>query len=117
MNAGLPIYRIVQQAGEFTVTFARAHHAEINLGFNITESLSILTEDFLLQGREVAKHFSKNKRSTIFSFEELVCQIALKANPNSTIASAAHLQLKRMVRDEEQLRNNVLSLGVKVSYY
>lgn len=43
---------LVQQAGEFVVTFPRGYHAGFNLGFNCAESVNFALESWLEVGKK-----------------------------------------------------------------
>jgi len=43
---------LVQQAGEFVITFPRGYHAGFNLGFNCAESVNFALESWLELGRK-----------------------------------------------------------------
>jgi histone demethylase JARID1 len=47
MDAGVPVYRIDQHAGEFVITFPRAYQAGFNQGYNFAEAVNITPSDWL----------------------------------------------------------------------
>ena len=47
MNAGVPIVRTNQYAGEFVVTFPRAYHAGFNQGYNFAEAVNFCPADWV----------------------------------------------------------------------
>ncbi|KAI9344233.1 JmjC domain, hydroxylase-domain-containing protein [Zopfochytrium polystomum] len=49
---GIKVLRLVQQAGEFVITFPFGYHAGFNLGFNCAESVNFATEDWIEVGRK-----------------------------------------------------------------
>ncbi|CEL93705.1 unnamed protein product [Vitrella brassicaformis CCMP3155] len=45
VEAGIPVYRIVQEEGDFVVTLPGAYHQGFNLGFNMNEAVNFLPYD------------------------------------------------------------------------
>ncbi len=43
---------LVQQAGEFVITFPRGYHAGFNLGFNCAESVNFALDSWIELGRK-----------------------------------------------------------------
>jgi len=114
MDAGVPIYRIDQHAGEFVVTFPRAYHGGFNQGYNFAEAVNFTPSDWLEKGRECVEHYSQLHRFCVFSHDELVCKIASSAAELSLeIASVAYKDMTIMVKGEKELRKTILSWGVK----
>ncbi|KAL8118449.1 hypothetical protein AgCh_016103 [Apium graveolens] len=54
LNAGIPCCRLVQNAGEFVVTFPRAYHSGFSHGFNCAEASNIATPEWLKFARKAA---------------------------------------------------------------
>ncbi|CAN6464389.1 unnamed protein product [Victoria cruziana] len=52
--AGVPCCRLVQNAGEFVVTFPRAYHSGFSHGFNCGEAANIATPEWLTVAKEAA---------------------------------------------------------------
>ena len=118
MDAGVPIYRIDQHAGEFVVTFPRAYHGGFNQGYNFAEAVNFTPSDWLEKGRECVEHYSQLHRFCVFSHDELVCKIASSAAELSLeIASVAYKDMTIMVKGEKELRKTILSWGVKVCFF
>ncbi|KRT85718.1 PHD finger motif containing protein [Oryctes borbonicus] len=113
MNAGVPVFRTDQHAGEFVVTFPRAYHAGFNQGYNFAEAVNFAPADWVSMGRECVLHYSQLRRFCVFSHDELVCKMA--ANPEKldiTIAAATYQDMLRMVETEKKLRKSLLDWGV-----
>ncbi|KAG9446332.1 hypothetical protein H6P81_012460 [Aristolochia fimbriata] len=54
VGAGIPCCRLVQNAGEFVVTFPRAYHSGFSHGFNCGEAANIATPEWLKVAKEAA---------------------------------------------------------------
>ncbi|KAJ3090802.1 hypothetical protein HK102_002622, partial [Quaeritorhiza haematococci] len=48
----LPVYRMVQKAGEFIVTYPHGYHSGYNLGFNCAESVNFALESWIEIGKQ-----------------------------------------------------------------
>uniref|UniRef100_A0A3Q0S285 [histone H3]-trimethyl-L-lysine(4) demethylase n=1 Tax=Amphilophus citrinellus TaxID=61819 RepID=A0A3Q0S285_AMPCI len=113
MDHGVPIYRTNQCAGEFVVTFPRAYHSGFNQGFNFAEAVNFCTVDWMPLGRQCVDHYRTLHRYNVFSHDEMVCNMATKADTLSVVlASAVHKDMVTMIREEEELREKVKKMGV-----
>ncbi|XP_064778606.1 lysine-specific demethylase 5B-B-like isoform X1 [Oncorhynchus masou masou] len=114
MSHGVPIYRTNQCAGEFVITFPRAYHSGFNQGFNFAEAVNFCTVDWMALGRQCVEHYRLLHRYCVFSHDEMICQMASKANSlDVVLASAVQKDMKDMIREEQDLRDNVRKMGVK----
>ncbi|KAF5292984.1 hypothetical protein FQR65_LT11102 [Abscondita terminalis] len=113
MNAGVPVYRTDQHAGEFVVTFPRAYHAGFNQGYNFAEAVNFAPADWLKMGRECILHYSHLRRFCVFSHDELVCKMACEPDKLSPlIAATTYQDMLQMVDTEKKLRKSLLEWGV-----
>ncbi|CAH1419122.1 unnamed protein product [Lactuca virosa] len=71
LKAGVPCCRLVQNAGEFVVTFPRAYHSGFSHGFNCAEATNIATPGWLMVARDAAI------RRVIINFAPLVSHTQL----------------------------------------
>ncbi|PNH12084.1 putative lysine-specific demethylase JMJ14 [Tetrabaena socialis] len=63
---GVPVHRLVHEAGSFVITFPNAYHAGFNCGFNCAEAVNFAPVDWLPFGSDViAKYRTQGKRNTI----------------------------------------------------
>lgn len=78
----------LQEAGQFMITFPKAYHAGFSHGvricsfgsrqFNCGESSNFALEDWLPYGRESVERYREKGRSSVLSFEKLLCNAALR---------------------------------------
>ncbi|KAJ3586406.1 hypothetical protein NHX12_012804, partial [Muraenolepis orangiensis] len=115
MAHGVPIYRTNQCAGEFVVTFPRAYHSGFNQGFNFAEAVNFCTVDWMPLGRQCVDHYRLLNRYNVFSHDEMVCNMASKADTlDMVLASAVHRDMALMIREEKELREKVKKMGVSL---
>ncbi|KXZ56658.1 hypothetical protein GPECTOR_1g593 [Gonium pectorale] len=63
---GVPVCKLVHEAGSFVITFPNAYHAGFNCGFNVAEAVNFAPVDWLPFGSDViAKYRGQAKRNTI----------------------------------------------------
>uniref|UniRef100_A0AAR2M0A2 [histone H3]-trimethyl-L-lysine(4) demethylase n=1 Tax=Pygocentrus nattereri TaxID=42514 RepID=A0AAR2M0A2_PYGNA len=109
MAHGVPIYRTNQCAGEFVITFPRAYHSGFNQGFNFAEAVNFCTVDWMPLGRQCVDHYRLLHRYCVFSHDEMICNMAAKAEKlNMVLASAVHKDMVLMVSEEKDLRDHIL---------
>ncbi|MEE6493117.1 hypothetical protein FKM82_016745 [Ascaphus truei] len=113
MGHGVPIYRTNQCAGEFVITFPRAYHSGFNQGFNFAEAVNFCTVDWLPLGRQCVEHYRCLNRYCVFSHDEMICKMAIKAKYlDVVLASSVQKDLAMMIEEERNLREAVRKSGV-----
>ncbi|XP_023142903.1 lysine (K)-specific demethylase 5Ba isoform X1 [Amphiprion ocellaris] len=113
MNNGVPIYRTNQCAGEFVITFPRAYHSGFNQGFNFAEAVNFCTMDWMPIGRNCVTHYRQLSRYCVFSHDEMICNMALKADMMDVdLASAVQKEMTIMIDEEKGLREKINKMGV-----
>ncbi|KAE8678982.1 putative lysine-specific demethylase JMJ16 [Hibiscus syriacus] len=78
-SEGVPVYRCVQNAGEFVLTFPRAYHAGFNLGFNCAEAVNVAPIDWLPHGQIAIELYREQRRKTSISHDKLLLGAAREA--------------------------------------
>lgn len=73
------MYRAVQNAGEFVLTFPRAYHSGFNCGFNCAEAVNLGPVDWLEHGLTAVELYSKQCRKTSLSHDKLLIGAASEA--------------------------------------
>ncbi|CAA0823782.1 Lysine-specific demethylase JMJ18 [Striga hermonthica] len=75
----VPVFRAVQNSGEFVLTFPRAYHAGFNCGFNCAEAVNVAPVDWLQHGQSAVELYSSQRRKTSISHDKLLLATARKA--------------------------------------
>nr|XP_017217473.1 PREDICTED: lysine-specific demethylase REF6-like [Daucus carota subsp. sativus] len=77
LNAGIRCCRLVQNPGEFIVTFPRAYHSGFSHGFNCAEASNIATPEWLRFAREAEIRRAAINYPPLFSHIQLLYDHAL----------------------------------------
>lgn len=77
ISAGVPCCRLVQNAGEFVVTFPRAYHTGFSHGFNCAEAANIATPEWLRVAKDAAIRRASINYSPMVSHLQLLYDLAL----------------------------------------
>ncbi|WRX17426.1 JmjC domain - like 5 [Theobroma cacao] len=78
VHAGIPCCRLVQNAGEFVVTFPRAYHSGFSHGFNFGEAANIATPEWLRVARDAAIRRASINYPPMVSHFQLLYDLALE---------------------------------------
>ena len=71
-EAGIPVYRAVQEEGMFVITFPRAYHSGFSHGFSLAESVNFALDDWLPDGGEATRMYRQLGQFPVVPFTELV---------------------------------------------
>ncbi|KAF5808628.1 putative [histone H3]-lysine-36 demethylase [Helianthus annuus] len=77
LKAGVPCCRLIQNAGEFVVTFPRAYHSGFSHGFNCGEAANIATPGWLTVAREAAIRRASINCAPMVSHYQLLYDLAV----------------------------------------
>lgn len=78
-SEGVPVFRCIQNPGEFVLTFPRAYHAGFNCGFNCAEAVNVAPVDWLLHGQNAIELYREQGRKTSISHDKLLLGAAREA--------------------------------------
>ncbi|KAJ7952318.1 Transcription factor jumonji (JmjC) domain protein [Quillaja saponaria] len=73
---GVPVYSVLQEPGNFVITFPRSYHGGFNLGFNCAEAVNFAPADWLPHGGFGAELYQQYHKIAVLSHEELLCVVA-----------------------------------------
>ncbi|KAK1409754.1 hypothetical protein QVD17_36283 [Tagetes erecta] len=78
-SEGVPVFRCIQNPGEFILTFPRAYHAGFNCGFNCAEAVNVAPVDWLPHGHNAIELYREQARKTSISHDKLLLGAARDA--------------------------------------
>ncbi|CAI8603216.1 unnamed protein product [Vicia faba] len=78
-SKGVPVYRCVQNPGDFVLTFPRAYHSGFNCGFNCAEAVNVAPVDWLPHGHIAIELYREQGRKTSISHDKLLLGAAREA--------------------------------------
>lgn len=82
---GVPVYKAVQNPGEFVITFPRAYHAGFSHGFNCGEAVNFALGDWFPLGAVASRRYAFLNRVPLLPHEELLCKEAMLLHKNSEL--------------------------------
>ncbi|CAM0950227.1 unnamed protein product [Alopecurus aequalis] len=100
LSAGVPCCRLVQNHGEFVITFPGAYHSGFSHGFNCGEATNIATPLWLQVAKEAAIRRASTNCGPMISHYQLLYQLALslrQREPNNfhTVPRSSRLRAKK----------------------
>jgi len=114
-QGGVPVYKIVQNPGEFVVTFPRAFHGGFSYGPNVGEAVNFATHDWIHHGADANERYRSFARPAVFSHDRLTFTMAnhLKEQKAYNTCRLLVAELQRVIDEEMRLRNKLLEAGVR----
>ncbi|GLJ23005.1 hypothetical protein SUGI_0434050 [Cryptomeria japonica] len=104
--ASVPCCRVVQNAGEFVITFPRAYHLGFSHGFNCGEAANLATPEWLKVAKEAAVRRAATKFLPMLSHQQLLYLLALGSTsriPMSVTSEPRSSRLKHRQRGEGEM--------------
>lgn len=101
LQAGIPCCRLVQNPGEFVVTFPRAYHLGFSHGFNCGEAANFATPSWLKVAKEAAVRRAAMNYLPMLSHQQLLYMIALSF-PSRVPASLANEPRSSRLKDKKR---------------
>lgn len=77
VNKGIPVYRAVQEAGSYVITFPRSYHSGFSTGFNLGEAVNFVLSDWWPFGEHAGQLYKSLNRQQIISHEQVLCDDAV----------------------------------------
>uniref|UniRef100_A0A1I7Y7P4 [histone H3]-trimethyl-L-lysine(4) demethylase n=1 Tax=Steinernema glaseri TaxID=37863 RepID=A0A1I7Y7P4_9BILA len=116
--AGVPVFTLHQNPGEYVITLPRAYHSGFNAGFNINEAVNFATADWLKFGTASVAHYSNVLRSCAFCVDELIVRVVRAViDKTHKVTECVDLlsEFSKTCKNETDIRTNVKNMGVTKS--
>ncbi|KAG9145128.1 hypothetical protein Leryth_008916 [Lithospermum erythrorhizon] len=107
----VPVYSILQEPGNFIITFPRSYHAGFNFGLNCAEAVNFAPADWLPYGGFGANLYKIYHKTPVLSHEELLCVVA-KNNYDNEVSPYLRKELLRVYIEERTWREKLWKNGV-----
>ncbi|KAM2673879.1 hypothetical protein EV2_015129 [Malus domestica] len=109
---GVPVYSVLQEPGNFVITFPRSYHGGFNLGLNCAEAVNFAPADWLPHGGFGAGLYQLYHKTAVLSHEELVCVLAKKSDCDSRVSTYLKKELTRIYNKEKTWRERLWRKGI-----
>ncbi|XWS48929.1 hypothetical protein CRYUN_Cryun13aG0119400 [Craigia yunnanensis] len=108
---GVPVYSVLQDPGNFVITFPRSYHGGFNLGLNCAEAVNFAPADWLPHGGFGAELYQLYHKAAVLSHEELLCVVA-KSDWDSKASTYLRKELLRIYTKERTWRERLWKSGI-----
>ncbi|XP_057978320.1 lysine-specific demethylase JMJ17 isoform X2 [Malania oleifera] len=107
----VPVYSVLQEPGNFVITFPRSYHGGFNLGLNCAEAVNFAPADWLPHGGIGAGLYQLYHKAAVLSHEELLCVVA-KNDYDGKVAPYLKKELIRIYAKEKTWRELLWKNGI-----
>ncbi|KAI9117961.1 hypothetical protein K1719_011103 [Acacia pycnantha] len=109
---GVPVYSIIQEPGNFVITFPRSYHGGFNLGLNCAEAVNFAPADWLPFGAFGADLYQRYHKAAVLSHEELLCVVAQYGDIDTEASPYLEKELLRIYDKEKSWREKLWKNGI-----
>ncbi|KAK9926743.1 hypothetical protein M0R45_023956 [Rubus argutus] len=113
ISSGIPCCRLVQNAGEFVVTFPRAYHTGFSHGFNCGEAANIATPEWLRVANDAAIRRASINYPPMVSHFQLLYDLALALCSRMPVHNSAEPRSSRL-KDKKKGEGETVVKGLFV---
>ncbi|CAK9141883.1 unnamed protein product [Ilex paraguariensis] len=107
----VPVYSVLQEPGNFVITFPRSYHGGFNFGLNCAEAVNFAPADWLPHGGFGAERYQLYRKAAVLSHEELIYVVA-KSDFDSKASPYLKKELLRIFDKEKTWRNQLWRNGI-----
>ncbi|KAJ8439428.1 hypothetical protein Cgig2_001768 [Carnegiea gigantea] len=108
---GVPVYSVLQEPGNFVITFPRSYHGGFNFGLNCAEAVNFAPADWLPHGGFASELYQLYHKPAVLSHEELLCVVA-KIGCDTKAAPYMNKELLRVFGKEKMWRERLWKKGL-----
>lgn len=108
---GVPVYSIIQEPGNFVITFPRSYHGGFNFGLNCAEAVNFAPADWLPHGGFGSELYRRYRKAAVLSHDELVCVVG-KSEFDSRVSTYLKKELVRIHNKEKTSREKLWRNGI-----
>nr|BAK04764.1 predicted protein [Hordeum vulgare subsp. vulgare] len=108
---GVPVYSVMQEPGNFVITFPRSYHGGFNLGLNCAEAVNFAPADWLPHGGIGAEMYRMYRKAPVLSHEELLYVFAKNGVDNKSL-SYLKGEVERVFVKEKKCREELWINGI-----
>ncbi|XP_057511416.1 lysine-specific demethylase JMJ17-like [Actinidia eriantha] len=108
---GVPVYSVLQEPGNFVITFPRSYHGGFNFGLNCAEAVNFAPADWLPHGGFGAELYQLYHKAAVLSHEELLYVVA-KSDFDSKTSPHLKKELHRIYDREKTWRERLWRNGI-----
>lgn len=118
VKEGISCFKVIQNPGEYIITFPRCYHAGFNSGYNLNEAVNFTTNFWLPFGMDAIDDYRISMKQCVFDMYNLLIKILEKyrlgiktvLDDESLVRSCHNILLKRFnenVRDMSKIRDSL----------
>ncbi|XAR70302.1 hypothetical protein NMG60_11027112 [Bertholletia excelsa] len=111
LENGVPVYTVLQEPGNFVITFPRSYHGGFNFGLNCAEAVNFAPADWLPHGGFGAELYQLYHKAAVLSHEELLCVVS-KSDFDIRALPYLKKELSRMYDKEKTWRERLWRNGI-----
>ncbi|CAL8461880.1 g1411 [Coccomyxa elongata] len=106
----VPVFGVLQEPGEFVVTFPGAYHGGFNTGLNCAEAVNFAPADWLRFAPLSLERYRSFRKPSLLSHEWLLLKVAREeTSPDASFF--VHRDLQRVIQEEREWRFKLWSQG------
>lgn len=107
----VPVYSVLQEPGNFVITFPKSYHGGFNFGLNCAEAVNFAPADWLPYGGFGAELYQHYRRAAVLSHEELLCVVAKNDFDENALPYLKN-ELLRVYNKEKSWRERLWRNGI-----
>ncbi|OQS01047.1 histone demethylase [Thraustotheca clavata] len=109
------VYSLIQEPGQFVVTFPQGYHCGFSEGFNCSEAVNFALPDWIPYARICNDRYRLHNRTSVFPHDRLMYLLATKIKLDyATIEGCEHLldELVLLAKEERDYRESYTEDGI-----